>query len=83
MANTVTIYGIKNCDTMMKARGWLDGRGVAYAFNDDRIDGISATGSRNGPVRSVGKSCSTAHRRPSARCPTGTAGSDETKAISR
>ena len=40
MANPVTIYGIKNCDTMMKARGWLDGRGVAYAFNDYRVDGI-------------------------------------------
>ena len=30
----VTIYGIKNCDTMKKARAWLDQRGVAYAFHD-------------------------------------------------
>ena len=40
MANPVTIYGIKNCDTMAKARAWLDDRGVAYAFNDYRVEGI-------------------------------------------
>ncbi|WEX77681.1 ArsC family reductase [Sinorhizobium numidicum] len=37
---TVTIYGIKNCDTMKKARGWLDGRGVAYGFHDYKLEGI-------------------------------------------
>jgi arsenate reductase len=37
---TVTIYGIKNCDTMKKARAWLDGRGVAYAFHDYKMAGI-------------------------------------------
>jgi arsenate reductase (glutaredoxin) len=31
---TTTIYGIKNCETMKKARAWLDGRGIAYAFHD-------------------------------------------------
>ena len=36
----VTIYGIKNCDTMKKARAWLDGHGVAYAFHDYKKDGI-------------------------------------------
>jgi arsenate reductase len=30
----ITIYGIKNCDTMKKARAWLDRNGVAYAFHD-------------------------------------------------
>ena len=40
MARPVTIYGIKNCDTMAKARAWLDERGVAYAFTDYRVDGI-------------------------------------------
>ncbi|HXL98442.1 MAG TPA: ArsC family reductase [Rhizomicrobium sp.] len=30
----VTIYGIRNCDTMKKARAWLDKRGVAYEFHD-------------------------------------------------
>jgi arsenate reductase len=36
----VTIYGIKNCDTMKKARVWLDGRGVAYGFHDYKAAGI-------------------------------------------
>ena len=36
----VTIYGIKNCDTMKKARAWLDERGVEYAFHDYRVAGI-------------------------------------------
>jgi len=36
----IVIYGIKNCDTMAKARKWLDDRGVAYAFHDYRIDGL-------------------------------------------
>ncbi len=36
----VTIYGIKACDTMKKARGWLDSHGVAYAFHDYKAVGI-------------------------------------------
>jgi arsenate reductase (glutaredoxin) len=36
----ITIYGIKNCDTMKKARAWLDERGVAYAFHDYKTAGI-------------------------------------------
>ncbi len=36
----VTLYGIRNCDTMKKARAWLDGHGVAYAFRDYKIQGI-------------------------------------------
>ena len=36
----ITIYGIKNCDTMKKARAWLDQRGVAYAFHDYKVAGI-------------------------------------------
>ena len=36
----VTIYGIKNCDTMKKARAWLDGHGVAYGFHDYKAEGI-------------------------------------------
>jgi arsenate reductase len=34
------IYGIKNCDTMKKARAWLDARGVAYSFHDYKAEGI-------------------------------------------
>jgi arsenate reductase len=37
----VTIYGIRNCDTMKKARAWLDARGVAYAFHDYAKAGIT------------------------------------------
>ena len=36
---TVTLYGIPNCDTVKKARTWLDGRGVAYAFHDYKKQG--------------------------------------------
>ena len=36
----ITIYGIKNCDTMKKARVWLDGRGETYAFHDYKVAGI-------------------------------------------
>ncbi|HFZ8995770.1 TPA: ArsC family reductase [Citrobacter freundii] len=36
----VTIYGIKNCDTIKKARRWLEARGIEYRFHDYRSDGI-------------------------------------------
>jgi arsenate reductase (glutaredoxin) len=37
----ITIYGIKNCDTMKKARAWLDGHDVAYDFHDYKVEGIT------------------------------------------
>ena len=37
---SVTIYGIKNCDTMKKARTWLDAKGIAYSFHDYKAEGI-------------------------------------------
>lgn len=39
-SKSVTIYGIKNCDTMKKARTWLEDHGVAYAFHDYKAEGI-------------------------------------------
>ncbi|QNQ61915.1 ArsC family reductase [Brucella sp. 6810] len=39
---SVTIYGIKNCDTMKKARIWLEDHGIDYAFHDYKKDGIDA-----------------------------------------
>src|SRR5262245_11923736 len=39
-AMSITIYGIKNCDTMKKARAWLDKHGVDYAFHDYKTEGI-------------------------------------------
>src|SRR5262245_11599733 len=40
MAKSVTIYGIKNCDTIKKARTWLDDHGVKYSFHDYKAEGI-------------------------------------------
>ena len=37
---SLTIYGIRNCDTMKKARAWLDKAGRAYAFHDYKSAGI-------------------------------------------
>jgi arsenate reductase len=37
---SITVYGIKNCDTMKKARAWLDKRSVDYAFHDYKAVGI-------------------------------------------
>ena len=36
---TVTLYGIPNCDTVKKARVWLDAKGVAYTFHDYKKQG--------------------------------------------
>lgn len=49
----VTIYGIKACDTMKKARTWLDGRGVAYDFHDYKAAGIDR-GSLEAWAKAVG-----------------------------
>jgi len=49
----VTIYGIKNCDTMKKARAWLDQHGVAYDFHDYKAAGIDR-GRLQGWAREVG-----------------------------
>src|SRR5262252_2192987 len=49
----ITIYGIKNCDTMKKARAWLDKRGVAYAFHDYKAAGVER-GRLEGWARAVG-----------------------------
>jgi arsenate reductase len=40
---SITIYGIKNCDTMKKARAWLDSHGVSYGFHDYKSEGIDRT----------------------------------------
>ena len=36
----ITIYGIRNCDTMKKARAWLEAHGVDYDFHDYKVAGI-------------------------------------------
>ena len=37
-----TLYGIRNCDTVKRARAWLDARGLAYHFHDYKSEGIDA-----------------------------------------
>ena len=39
----LTLYGIPNCDTVKKARRWLDEHGIAHQFHDVRKDGLDAT----------------------------------------
>lgn len=39
---SVILYGIRNCDTVKKARAWLDAHKVTYAFHDYKISGIDA-----------------------------------------
>ena len=38
----ITLFGIKNCDTVKKARRWLEVEGIKYRFHDFRADGITA-----------------------------------------
>jgi arsenate reductase len=70
-AAPVTIYGIKNCDTMKKARAWLDGHGVAYAFHDYKAVGIERA-ALEGWARQVGwevllnRACTTFRKLPDA-----------------
>lgn len=44
---TITLYGIKNCDTMKKARTWLDDHGVDYTFHDYKAKGIDRDSLQN------------------------------------
>lgn len=37
-----TMYGIKNCDTIKKARAWLEQRSISYEFHDYKVSGIDA-----------------------------------------
>ncbi|MGK2908434.1 MAG: ArsC family reductase [Sphingobium sp.] len=39
---TITMYGIKKCDTIKKARTWLEGQGIAYNFHDYKALGVDA-----------------------------------------
>jgi len=38
----ITVYGIPNCDTVKKARAWLDARGIAHVFHDYKKQGVEA-----------------------------------------
>lgn len=43
MQNTITLYGIPNCNTVKKARDWLASHNIAYTFHDFKKQGIAAT----------------------------------------
>jgi Spx/MgsR family transcriptional regulator len=43
----ITLYGIKNCDTVKKARRWLENHAIEYQFHDFREDGLQATDVRD------------------------------------
>lgn len=45
MATTMatTLYGIKNCDSVKKARAWLQAENISYQFHDFRADGLTLT----------------------------------------
>lgn len=36
---SIAVYGIRNCDTVKKARAWLDTNGIAYDFHDYNVEG--------------------------------------------
>ncbi len=50
---TITLYGIPNCDTIRKARAWLEGERITYAFHDYRAQGLDA-GRLDGWIDKVG-----------------------------
>ncbi|VUD68195.1 Regulatory protein Spx [Thalassocella blandensis] len=51
---TINLYGIKNCDTVKKARTWLDQNEIHYHFHDFRVDGLDITAVKRWE-KSVGK----------------------------
>ncbi|MGO4998331.1 ArsC family reductase [Oceanisphaera sp. W20_SRM_FM3] len=44
---SIKLYGIKNCDTIKKARNWLTKHEITYQFIDHRADGLDATQLKN------------------------------------
>jgi len=62
----ITLYGIKNCDTVKKARRWLDDHGVEHRFHDFRVDGLAAEQVR-GWLAEVGDATLINRRGPSWR----------------
>lgn len=41
MTNSITLYGIANCDTVKKSRAWFEAQGKAYRFHDFKKEGVS------------------------------------------
>ena len=49
----ITMFGIKNCDTIKKARKWLEAEGIEYQFHDYKKEGLSSD-TLNGWVNDLG-----------------------------
>jgi arsenate reductase len=81
-AAMIILYGIPNCDTVKKARAWLDARGIAYDFHDYKKAGIDearlrAWAAELGWERLLNRAGTTFRKLPDAA----KAGLDEDKAI--
>lgn len=79
---TITLYGIPNCDTVKKARVYLDGRGIAHTFHDYKKAGIETADLKRwaaevGWEKLLNKAGTTFKKLPDAD----KAGIDEAKAI--
>jgi Spx/MgsR family transcriptional regulator len=79
---SVTIYGIRNCDTMKKAFAWLDAHDVDYAFHDYKKEGVAPEALRRwcaaaGWEKVLNRAGTTFRKLPDAA----KAGLDEAKAI--
>ena len=63
----IVLYGIPNCDTVKKARAWLDGQGVAYRFHDFKKQGVPGE-QLDGWISQLGweRAASTGKERPGA-----------------
>lgn len=53
MSDKTVLFGIKNCDSVKKARDWFEERGVAYEFHNFRVDGLSKDLLQNGLIVSA------------------------------
>lgn len=79
---SLTLYGIPNCDTVRKARAWLDARGTAYSFHDYKKAGadparLAAWSKVAGWEKLLNRSGTTFRKLPEAD----RAGLDEARAI--
>jgi hypothetical protein len=68
-AVTLTMFGIANCDTVKKARTWLDGQGLAYTFHDYKKQGADADQVAGWVAQAGWRECSTRPEPRSASCP--------------
>lgn len=50
----IDVYGIRNCDTVKKARDWLDAEGIDYRFHDFKLEGLDAA-TAEGWIRALGR----------------------------